>query len=71
MNIKKIKLLLEDNLNKTIHFKINGSRNQVQEFFGEIVGVYQSVFLIKPNGTNVIQSFSYSDVLTKNVEITF
>ncbi len=47
--------------NKKIRFRYNGSRNQIEEFFGVITECYNYVFIIKSNGIN--RSFSYSDVL--------
>ena len=69
MTIEKIKNNLEINQNKVLQFKINGSRNQVQEFRGKIIGLYRAVFLIKPEDNDIIQSFAYTDVLIGNVEI--
>ena len=69
MNIEKIRLNLELNQDKLLHFKINGSRNQVQEFNGKIVELYRAVFLIKPENNDIIQSFAYTDILIGNVEI--
>lgn len=70
MSIEKIKNFISDNMNKTIKFRYNGSRNQIEEFTGEIVGVYKYVFLIKVDDMPFTKSFSYTDVLIKNLELT-
>lgn len=67
MNIKKIKNEIEELKNKTLCFKVNGSRNQIEEFEGEIVESYNYVFIVKTG--NLKKSFSYSDVLINNIEI--
>ena len=57
-------------LNKDVEhlFRFNGVRNQSEEFLGKIVGVYPAIFIIELNN-NIIKSFSYSDLLIKNLEI--
>lgn len=70
MNIEKIKNNLENNKGKTLNFKFNGSRNQIETFSGTIENTYNYVFLVKvDNDSEQIRSFSYSDVLTESLEI--
>ena len=70
MNIEKIKTNLEKNKGKILKFRFNGARNQTETFAGVISNTYNSVFLIKlDNETEQIRSFSYSDILTENLEI--
>ena len=68
MNIDKIKKYVNDNLERHFLFRINGSRNQKEEFEGIIFKSYKSIFLIKLFNDSV-KSFSYSDVLIGNIEI--
>ena len=67
--ISKIKEELIDKKGKTLHFKFNGSRNQTYEFDGYIDAIYNFIFTIKPLDNSKVLSFSYSDVLTLNLEI--
>ena len=67
MNIEKIKSKIEGLKNKKLHFKINGSRNQIEEFDGIITELYNYIFIIETD--NIKKSFSYSDVLINNIEI--
>ena len=70
MNIEKIKEKVISNKGKIIRFKLNGSRNQIEEFEGTIENTYNSVFLVRlENDKDQIKSFSYSDVLTDNLEM--
>lgn len=66
--MNKIKNKVIENVGIRHKFKFNGSRNQVEEFEGIINGTYNKVFTILVND-NTIKSFSYSDVLTNNLEI--
>ena len=52
-----------------LHFKFNGSRNQIVEFDGEIIETYHSIFVVKLVDDNNIKSFSYSDLITSSLEI--
>ena len=68
--ISKIKNDLSGKLGIPLHFRFNGARNQIEEFDGHIENTYNFIFTIKPDGDNRIKSFTYSDVLIENLEIT-
>lgn len=55
--------------NKTIGFKVNKGRNKFITFNGYIDNLYPSIFTVKAmlDNKEVTLSFSYSDVLTKNI----
>ncbi len=68
--ISKIKNDLEKEIGKPLHFRFNGARNQIEEFEGCIENTYNFIFTIKTIGDNErIKSFTYSDILTLNLEI--
>ncbi len=68
--ISKIKERLSDEIGKELHFKYNGARNQIEEFDGYIDNTYNFIFTIKTIGEKeTTKSFTYSDVLTFNLEI--
>lgn len=70
MNIKKIKMQLEQSKGKEFQFRFNGSRNQIEEFSGTIENTYNYIFIIRTNDkNNQLKSFTYSDVLTDSLEI--
>ncbi len=70
MNIKKIKMQLEQSKGKELQFRFNGSRNQIEEFSGTIENTYNYIFIIRTNDkNNQLKSFTYSDVLTDSLEI--
>lgn len=69
MNKNKIKEKIESYKLKRIKFKYNGSRNQIEEFSGIIENTYNSIFTIKIDGSNIIKSFTYNDVINKNLQI--
>ena len=66
--ISKIKDNLESKKGKNLHFKFNGTRNQIEEFNGSIEDMYNFIFTIKTDD-NKIKSFTYSDILIENLEI--
>lgn len=68
MIINKIKNKVIENVGIRHKFKFNGSRNQIEEFEGIINNTYNAVFTILVDEFS-IKSFSYSDILTKNLEI--
>ncbi len=70
MNLDNIKEEVKKKEGEILHFKFNGSRNQIEEFDGEIVKAYPSIFLIRLKGKdNQVKSFTYSDLVTESLEI--
>ncbi len=53
---------------KRLHFIYNGSRNQKEDFFGTIENTYNSIFVIRIEGSNIIKTFTYNDVINKNLQ---
>ena len=66
--LNNVKKFVFSNINKSFRFRFNGNRNQSEEFLGKIIGVYPSIFIIELDN-KIIKSFSYSDLLIKNLEI--
>lgn len=69
MNIKLIKEEIENNIGKEVSARINLGRNKVESFDGVINASYPFLFTILLD--NEIKSFSYSDVLTKTLELQY
>ena len=69
MNKDTIIKMINNYKGKLIHFKYKGARNQIEEFDGVIENTYKSIFTIKLNDQKSVKSFSYSDVITKSLEI--
>ena len=69
MNIEKIKDKVSLFKGKKVLFKYNSSRNQNEEFFGEIINLFPSVFIVKVIDNERIKSFSYSDILIRKLII--
>ncbi len=65
MKIDKIKEEITSMLGKKVLAKVNIGRNKYEYLEGIILNTYPFLFTIKTN--NEIKSFSYSDVLTKNI----
>ena len=68
MNKDTIKDKIEQLKGVEIYFKYNGSRNQIEEYYGTIEETYNSVFVIKVKENNAIKSFSYNDIINKSLE---
>ena len=69
MNRSTIKDSIETYKGRKIHFKYNGSRNQVEEFDGIIENTYNVVFTIRINESSNIKSFTYNDVINESLQI--
>ena len=72
MNIDKVREEVKLKEGEVLHFKFNGSRNQIMEFDGEIIETYPAIFVVKlinDSEFNNIKSFSYSDLVTSSLEI--
>ena len=69
MNIEKVKDKVATYKGQTLNFRFNGSRNQIEEFEGIIVGTYDSIFTIMTSDNNFLKSFSYSDILMKKLVV--
>jgi len=70
MTIDGVREMVKKKKDQEKKFKFNGSRNQVEEFSGKIVGAYPAIFIIETSDEiSRIKSFSYSDVLTESLEI--
>ena len=67
MNILKIKEQINSWLGKRVRIKVNIGRNKFEYYEGEIVGTYPYLFTV--NVDNQIKSFSYVEILTKDVQL--
>lgn len=72
--LSDIKKALDSNLGKRLMLKANGGRRKTIERSGVLAETYPSVFVIElDQDENAFErvSYSYADVLTETVEITF
>ena len=63
MNIEKVRNQINSYKGQTLHFRFNGSRNQIEEFSATIIDTYPSIFIVRVEDSALVKSFSYSDVL--------
>lgn len=68
MSIKYIRRYLATKLGCKIVVVYYGSRNRKERYEGYLFMVYPNVFVIKLL-SNEIKSFTYVDILTKNIQI--
>ena len=68
MSIKMIKNYLKTKVGSNVVIVYYGSRNRKEKFNGVLYKLYSNIFTIKLyNGE--VKSFSYSDILTKTIQI--
>jgi uncharacterized protein Veg len=67
MNLITVKENVEKNLGKKVIAKVNIGRNRYEIFEGIVETVYPFLFVLKND--NEIKTFSYADILTRNVII--
>lgn len=73
MTIEKVKKQINNHIGKEAFIRCNLGRNKFEEYSGTIKESYNHIFLveIKSRSQTFIKSFSYSDVITKNVKINY
>ncbi|ANB59534.1 uncharacterized protein Veg [Anoxybacillus voinovskiensis] len=72
--LSDIKKALDSNIGKRLTLKANGGRRKTIERCGILAETYPSVFVIELDQTeNAFErvSYSYADVLTETVQLTF
>jgi len=69
MTIEKIKENINENLGNKVRVVFNSGRNKIEEFDAVIQESYNFIFIVKTGNEN--KSFTYSDVLTRTVELHF
>ena len=69
MTIEKIKENLTENLGNKVKITFNIGRNKIEEFEAVLKETYRFIFVVETEHEN--KSFTYSDVLTKTVELNF
>jgi len=67
--IETIKNNIFSHLNKEVKVISKENRNRNEVFYGRVVEIYSHIFIVS-NGIDK-KSFSYSDVLSREVNITF
>ena len=71
MTIEKIRSSISDNLGNDIKVIHNEGRNKIYEYNGKVIEVYNNIFIVLDSNNDSKRSFSYYDVLTDNVKISF
>jgi len=69
----EIRKKLESHLGEKIKLRANRGRRKTYEKEGVLESTYPSIFIVKVKENNYFQrlSFSYADVLTETVELSF
>lgn len=67
--IDSIKREIRNHLNTEVKVVTKENRNRSEIFYGYVSEIYSHVFLVT-NG-NEKKSYSYSDILSKDIEVTY
>ncbi|MFO7952828.1 MAG: Veg family protein [Bacillota bacterium] len=69
----EIRKKLESHLGEKIKLRANRGRRKTYEKEGVLESLYPSIFIVRVNENNYFQriSFSYTDILTETVELSF
>ena len=69
----EIRKKLEAHLGEKIKLRANRGRRKTYEKEGVLESIYPSIFVVRVDENNYFQrlSFSYADVLTETVELSF
>ncbi len=69
----EIRTKLESHLGQTIKLKANRGRRKTYEKEGILESTYPSIFIVRVDENSYFQrlSFTYADVLTETVELSF
>ncbi len=69
MNIEEIRNIINQNIGRKVAIKTYGLRNKNFKYIGIIDGAYPNIFTITSDG--IQKSFSYADVITKEVVVEY
>jgi len=70
--IASIKKYLEAHIGEKVTLKANGGRKKIFVDSGVLEGVYPSIFVVRlETGGQRTVTYSYSDILTKTVQLYF
>lgn len=69
MNINLVKEEIEKCIGKKVKVNIYGLRNKNSEYIGQIYKLYPYIFTVLISGEE--KSFSYADLVTGEVKLTF
>ena len=69
MTIDMIRQNISENIGNKVKVKFNAGRNKIEEFDAIVKELYKFIFILETESDR--KSFTYSDVLTKTVELHF
>ena len=69
MNPYVIRESLMHHKGERVHVNIRGMRNKTESFVGTLKELYPKIFVVESE--NSVKSFSYSELISKEVVLTF
>ncbi len=70
MNGKFMKTKLEPFVGKKVKIQYSLGRNKYEKYTGKITQLFPNVFLFEEEN-GIVKCFSYSDILTKTIRLSF
>lgn len=67
MNIEKIKLKIISLKGSKVSIRVNVGRNKYEHYEGIIEDISNNLFTVRVD--NLVKSFTFSDILTKDVQL--
>lgn len=71
MTVTEIKKNLNEHLGEEVHIKYHLGRNKIEEYEVRIKELYNHIFLVELLENQEIKSFSYNDIITKTIRISY
>ena len=71
MLISKIREEIKSHVGDTVTIKYNLGRNKFESYEVQIDKTYEHVFLVKLKDRDETKSFTYKDIMTKNLKIMY
>lgn len=69
MTIEKIRDDIHNHMGNVAKITHNEGRNRIMEYEGEVIEVYRNIFIIMDQNSK--RSFSYHDILTETIKVSF
>lgn len=72
MTITKVKAELNNHIGDVVKLNYNLGRNKYETYEVIIKELYNNIFLVQLTGqTDIVKSFTYSDIITKTIKIDY
>ena len=72
MTLNQVRESLTEHIGKKVVINCNIGRNKIETYNVTLKEMYDNIFLVQMNtDSKEIKSFSYNDIITKNIKINY